>query len=431
MSLDHFHQLPPAEQQRVLNGPSLEPPEGVVPNFDHPPNNNVLALGISSYCLAVSTMSVLLRVYARFWCMRKGLVEDYLAIAAFIIYLGFVYVVYWHVHVLGFFVHQWDIRVKDISAELYMVYIGANLYATVMLIMKACILQEWARLFVPRATRNTFFWVCHTVQIVTVVFYAVIVVMGNLSCFPQRRIWDRTTPGTDCLDLTVEFIASSAINVALDIVTLALPQKAIWGLQMSTKRKVGISCIFIVGILACVSAAARLVYAVKYHLASDRTYTEAPFAMWSHAEMMCMFLVFAGPAIPKAFRSASSSASAGGRGGLKGTLGRISRSWSKWSGTLGTIPRRASAVLSPPRTRSMSAARHAAFDSLEQLPLDVLTNIDVEAGLVRAKLADRREEEVVGQGGQGSAVYGVPDGNQECMSDAGFGFRQQHSWEKN
>jgi large subunit ribosomal protein L36e len=52
-----------------------------------------------------------------------------------------------------------------------------------------------------------------------------------------------------CLDVRAINIAAAAINTVSDLSILVLPQKVIWELQMSVKRKVGVSAIFLAGVL--------------------------------------------------------------------------------------------------------------------------------------------------------------------------------------
>ncbi len=76
----------------------------------------------------------------------------------------------------GLFVHQWNVRVKDLASILYvsykttnssglnlviltnqLVHIGSEFYAVCITLLKTAILLEWVRIFVPRATRGGFF----------------------------------------------------------------------------------------------------------------------------------------------------------------------------------------------------------------------------------------------------------------------------------
>ena len=50
-----------------------------------------------------------------------------------------------------------------------------------------------------------------------------------------------------CVNINAAFIATAAVNVVSDLLILALPVCNVWHLQMSVKRKIGISGVFLFG----------------------------------------------------------------------------------------------------------------------------------------------------------------------------------------
>lgn len=52
-----------------------------------------------------------------------------------------------------------------------------------------------------------------------------------------------------CIDVKFLYIPAAVINLVSNIIILVLPQRVIWGLQTSSKNKIGISLIFAIGIL--------------------------------------------------------------------------------------------------------------------------------------------------------------------------------------
>ncbi|KAJ5704232.1 hypothetical protein N7493_011370 [Penicillium malachiteum] len=58
-----------------LSGPALAPPAGVTSNFDNPPNNNPLAIGVFAKCASVATICILLKAYASLWIAREVQIE--------------------------------------------------------------------------------------------------------------------------------------------------------------------------------------------------------------------------------------------------------------------------------------------------------------------------------------------------------------------
>lgn len=60
----------------ILAAPALPPPAGVTPNFDNPPNSNTLAWFVTTFCMVVATLCLLLRAYVKIWLDKKLRVEE-------------------------------------------------------------------------------------------------------------------------------------------------------------------------------------------------------------------------------------------------------------------------------------------------------------------------------------------------------------------
>ncbi|CAJ2501470.1 Uu.00g043230.m01.CDS01 [Anthostomella pinea] len=167
-----------------------------------------------------------------------------------------------------------------------------------MISLKAAILLEWVRLFVPGKNRNVFYLTCYTVAALNTIYYTINIIVENVSCTPKAYWWDKTLTG-HCLDGTLLALTSATFNLVFDIIILILPQKVIWRFNMSTTRRLGVSLVFIIGLLAIALAAVRLAAAVAYIQGTDFTYNLAPQALLQAAEMTAGILVFTIPATPK------------------------------------------------------------------------------------------------------------------------------------
>lgn len=73
---DPIPYLPKDQQEALLNGAALAPPAGITSNFDNPPNNNGLAHGVIAACVAVATICILIRAYARLVLFKGVKLED-------------------------------------------------------------------------------------------------------------------------------------------------------------------------------------------------------------------------------------------------------------------------------------------------------------------------------------------------------------------
>lgn len=76
INMDDFNSLPPAAQEKILNGPAMTPPDGVVSNFDNPIEHNRAARIVLSVCLAISSIFFLIRFYGTWFVMKKPRLSD-------------------------------------------------------------------------------------------------------------------------------------------------------------------------------------------------------------------------------------------------------------------------------------------------------------------------------------------------------------------
>ncbi|KAI3326186.1 hypothetical protein HD806DRAFT_532838 [Xylariaceae sp. AK1471] len=280
------------------NSPALEPPNGVESNFDNPSNGNTLVITVLSISLTISSIFLLIRGLAKGIYLKSFQIQDVVIIPAYIFFVAFSVYIYRIAATTGFFVHAWDIRFGDLAEFYHNFFYVTNFYLATMIFLKSAILLEWVRLFVPGKTRNAFYWTCHAVAVLNALYYTANIIVENVSCTPKAYWWDKSLTG-HCLNGTVLALTSATVNLAFDIIVLILPQRVIWTLNMSTSRRLGVSVIFVIGLLAVVLAAIRLASAVTYIQGVDYTYNLAPQALLQTAEMTAGILVFTIPATPK------------------------------------------------------------------------------------------------------------------------------------
>ncbi|KAI9159185.1 hypothetical protein HJFPF1_07193 [Paramyrothecium foliicola] len=295
-----FNDLPPDKQQSFLYGPALKSPPGVQSNFENHSTGNKLALAVIIVCLVISAVCILLRFYSRVVVVRRVRIEDAVGFATAGFFCGVLWVGFRFSQVPGFFVHQWDIHLLDMSKVLYITYIMSNLYCWTLLFAKSAILLEWVHIFVPPGTRNTFYWACVGFGIANFIFYISFIIAVQFSCLPRQKIWDRWLPGV-CLDRKKIDAPCAIFNLIFDLIILAFPQKVIWKLKLSTKKKIGVSVIFSFGLLACICAAGRVQSTVSLDFTGDLTYGIGPAYLWAVGECTCVILVFCVVSFPQTF----------------------------------------------------------------------------------------------------------------------------------
>ncbi|KAH8689592.1 hypothetical protein BGW36DRAFT_412363 [Talaromyces proteolyticus] len=286
-----------------LNGPALQPPEGVTPNFDNPPNNNRLAYIVLTLCAVVATICLLLRLYARVILLRKIQIEEVLITLAYGPYWGAVWSAYRMIETPGYFVHQWDLRLKDLIPANYYTLVFGVCYSIILPLLKVSILVEWLRVFSPRGSRykGLFWWGCIIVIFVQSASGVAIAIALNFQCTPHKKIYDFSVHGT-CWELYKVQVSSASIQLASDVAIMLLPQHVIWKLKMSWQKRLGVSIVFGFGLTACVSAAFRLETTVAHAHTSDAIYSLAPLVFWATAEITCGFFIVCLPCIPKTLK---------------------------------------------------------------------------------------------------------------------------------
>lgn len=114
--------------------------------------------------------------------------------------------------------------------------------------LKTAILREWIRLFVPRGTKTRFYWACVIFICLNILYYTASILASALSCSPHEKIWNKSLPGK-CVDNKVIFVSSAAINVVSDLAILILPQKIIWSLHTTKRKKIAVSSVFAIGVM--------------------------------------------------------------------------------------------------------------------------------------------------------------------------------------
>ena len=77
-------------------------------------------------------------------------------------------------------------------------------------------------------------------------FYLAYIIIAVAVCKPRQKIWTPQLPGK-CLDIHKLYLGSAFFNFLSDIAMLSVPIFLIWRLQMSVRRKIGITAIFCTG----------------------------------------------------------------------------------------------------------------------------------------------------------------------------------------
>ncbi|RKU48546.1 hypothetical protein DL546_007390 [Coniochaeta pulveracea] len=102
-------------------------------------------------------------------------------------------------------------------------------------------------------------------------------------CTPIAYYYDRTIPGGTCRNQAISGSINGGLSLLGDVLVLALPMPVIWNLKVNFRRKVGIICIFLLGVFVCVASIVRIVELTKF-VVTDPTYTQVHASTWTTIE---------------------------------------------------------------------------------------------------------------------------------------------------
>ncbi|KAI0480928.1 hypothetical protein GGR56DRAFT_296886 [Xylariaceae sp. FL0804] len=381
-----------AELEAYFHGPSSKPPPGVVSNLNHPPNYNGAAVALAVVCMVLATTAGLVRVYTRvainknvhlddgkssqkrhrqlqllrlvtqfnvfsfrLVCFRMCHVDEgdspflypstvYIDQA---LYYGFAGIYFAFLYQVGFLVHQWDLFGYVLGDEARLVFVLDLFYLAWVGVAKSAVLLEWARIFMPVHSRNALFWIDRALLWANAGFNLAIWISIFFSCRPFSKIIHPWVGGT-CVRRLARDVVSASFNLVIDFLIFALPQGIIWNLKLTRERKIGISLVFSIGLLACACAAGRiqvmthLTYPNNLNVTFDSSYGLAKALLWVMAEETCVLLVFCAPAVPQAWgnlRLRPSAATKTKKSSSSSTRGTGSQSKNSWAlRTIGSAP---------------------------------------------------------------------------------------------
>ena len=121
------------------------------------------------------------------------------------------------------------------------------LYGPVMFITKLSILLQLINIFSP-ARNGITYYLCHFMLWFNLIFYTAIMFAAIFVCSPRHKFWEPMVPGT-CVNIDTVNIITSVINACSDLVLLLLPIVCVWQLQMSMRKKMGVSAVFATALL--------------------------------------------------------------------------------------------------------------------------------------------------------------------------------------
>ena len=123
------------------------------------------------------------------------------------------------------------------------------MYGVIVCLVKASILLQYLRVFVPSRRANMHLYI--SIQLIMwgiMIFYFVQTIFEIILCIPRERIWNPLMKNGHCFDTYAVFVSSGIFNVVSDFAILIVPVVPICKLQMPLKRKILVLAIFATGL---------------------------------------------------------------------------------------------------------------------------------------------------------------------------------------
>ncbi|EOA90941.1 uncharacterized protein SETTUDRAFT_102236 [Exserohilum turcica Et28A] len=248
----------------------MPPPEGYVVNFENPQRR----LTTASYTLfIVENILALLflaqRLYTKIHLMKQFQIDDVLIIIAWmcsvatqaLLIVGFVSVV------IG--VHAWEISIQQYGY-----------YSRVCFQMAV-----WTTVFICAGAY-------------TAIFFSLV-----FACKPIAASWNPLLLATaTCSNRGAIYITTAVVGIVTDVILMIIPIPTIWGLQMPTKQKIGLTIMFAIGSITMVTSIIRLVVLMPALTNPDQTWVIGVGSLWIIVEANLFVICCCLPTLRRFFR---------------------------------------------------------------------------------------------------------------------------------
>ena len=242
-----------------MSGPSIGPSPSQE-YLDEYSGNTLIA--ICALFIAIETIFVVLRYYARHLTTSSFGMDDAIIPAAWIVNIGLcILCLSTETLVFPLFsAHYSTAAVYDAGVGRHLaavlkyepakftawaksLYALEWLYLTSVALPKMSVLCLYLRVFTSRVVRMT----CYILLGFVGATWVAYIISANLLCTPLAFQWDKTIPGGHCLSLEAYYKSTSVPNIVTDLIILVLPIPTVINLKLTNMRKLGLLMVFLVG----------------------------------------------------------------------------------------------------------------------------------------------------------------------------------------
>ncbi|KAM0475911.1 hypothetical protein ACHAPX_006793 [Trichoderma viride] len=183
----------------------------------------------------------------------------------------------------GYGMHKADLTAIELETALRWFFIAQTPYKVTICLSKVATILLYLRIFVTQKFQIA----AYTVMGIIIAWSIGAVASTIFQCVPVAGAWNKKLDAT-CINTDIFWIAYAVMNILTDVMVLALPIAPIMALQLSTRNKLMICAIFLMGGFVTVTSILRAA-SVKNSLAnkSDTTWNFIDRGIWTLIEANC------------------------------------------------------------------------------------------------------------------------------------------------
>ncbi|KAF2475219.1 uncharacterized protein BDR25DRAFT_340071 [Lindgomyces ingoldianus] len=297
----------PEMLQYLSNTPAIPPPVGVQPNFIDPESRKLTQVVTTSVILGFMVIFFINRIYTKLFLMKRLTWDDATIVLAWFSCVAYYIGCTWGVERGRIGVHQWNISILQAASMdlLIPAYLISVLTPLTFLFLKSTFFILYLQLFELQNRLRIATWIGLGVTSLT---YTILTILVFVYSTPKRgESWlaHQTTPNMHRqLQMSVP---QSSIGLVIDLYILLIPIIGVYGLRMSTKRKVGVMLIFLSGLMACICSACSIYYRVVLDHTADTTWHLIPVNIATLSEMFVGMICACMPSAAYAARRENST----------------------------------------------------------------------------------------------------------------------------
>lgn len=285
--------------------PVATPPPGVTPNFINPPSRSHVAVAVCTVSLVVTFIFVVVRVYTRLRITCSFGYDDYTCLFAMAGTIGFtITILLSSTDAVGS--HMWDLLLSSFKPSVFQkIFASQLLFAPVMFLVKLSLLLLYLRIFDSVRHIKILIFIGIAFHLI---LYVTSFVLEFVFCYPRRGqsfLSSFAAPG--CAANAAKLgIAQGVGNIIGDFGLLLTPLPVIWKLQLSFRRRVAVTAMFMTGFLGCVATVLGLYYRVLALRSTDSTWNLIPNYITTAIEINVGIMCSSMPCLPSFLRHLNS-----------------------------------------------------------------------------------------------------------------------------